>query len=341
MNIKSSNPDISILLPIYNAAATIEECLDSILSQTLENFELLAVNDGSSDDSEARIKAKMGNDPRLRLITLEHGGLVTALNRGLEAASSELIARMDADDIMHPTRLEQQCSFLNNHPQCSLVSCQVRLFPEDLVKGGYREYIRWQNSCISVQDIVDEIYWESPLAHPSVTFRRSAVLALSGYRDGMFPEDYELWLRMNLAGLKMEKLPKILLDWREGDGRLSRCDPRYGRVAFDRVRAKYLAQDRRLHRNRPLVIWGAGRSTRLRAKHLLDMGFALTAWIDVDTNKIGNQIWGATVHPPEWLEQKEKPFVLSYVTVRGVREKNSQIFADMDYQRGRDYLMVG
>jgi glycosyltransferase involved in cell wall biosynthesis len=342
MNRNLSNPDVSILLPFYNGAATLEQCLDSILNQSFTNFELLAINNGSTDDSEAVVVDKMAGDSRLMLFNLPEPGLIPALNFGLVKAKAELIARMDCDDIMSPSRLRKQWQHMEQHPDCSLISCQVSLFPEELVKDGYREYIRWQNGCITAEDIRDEIYWESPLAHPSVTFRKKDVLALNGYQDGNFPEDYDLWLRMNQAGMRMEKLPEILLSWREGATRLSRSDPRYNREAFDKLRAEFLAQDSRLNQGRPLVIWGAGRSTRLRAKHLLDNGFELAAWIDVDENKIGNRVWGASVEPPEWLLKiSEKPFVLSYVTVRGAKEKNRQLLEGMGYQRGRDYLMVG
>ncbi|MBF0195031.1 MAG: glycosyltransferase [Magnetococcales bacterium] len=339
--INLSNPAISILLPFYNTASTLAQCLDSILNQTFTNFELLAINNGSTDDSVAVVVAKMGSDPRLKLLNLEKAGLIPALNLGLQEAKADIIARMDGDDVMHATRLEKQIQYLKQNSNCSLVACKVDLFPKELIKEGYWEYIRWQNSCITAQDIRDEIYWESPLAHPSVTFVKKDVLALGGYRDGAFPEDYDLWLRMNQAGFIMEKLPETLLDWREGSTRLSRNDPRYNREAFDVIRAEFLSQDSRLKQNRPLVVWGAGRSTRLRAKHLLDKGFKLTAWIDVDNNKIGNKVWGAMVHSPQWLKQKEKPFVLSYVTVRGAKEKNRQQLEEMGYKRGLDYLMVG
>ena len=315
--------------------------MDSILAQTLTNFELLAVDDGSDDDSCGRIMAKMGGDCRLRLLKPGRVGLVAALNFGMEAAKSMLVARMDADDIMAPTRLQKQVAFLYANPDLVLVASQVRLFPQELVKDGFREYIRWQNSCLNSQDIADEIYWESPLAHPSVTFRRDEVLALSAYRDGLFPEDYDLWLRMNRAGMQMAKIAEILVDWREGEQRLTRCDPRYAREAFDRLRAKYLAADPRLQSLRPLVVWGAGRQTRLRAKHLLARGIEIVAWIDVDPNKIGNMVWGVPVHAPDWLDQMSRPFVLSYVTARGAKEKNSQILEGMGYHRGLDYLMVG
>ncbi|MBF0380144.1 MAG: glycosyltransferase [Magnetococcales bacterium] len=339
--INLSNPTVSILLPFYNAASTLAQCLDSILNQTFTNFELLAINNGSTDNSQEVVVAKMAGDPRLKLHKLEKPGLIPALNFGLKVARADIIARMDGDDIMYPTRLEKQVQHLRQNQQCSLVACTVDLFPKEMIKDGYWEYIRWQNSCITSEDIRDEIYWESPLAHPSVTFVKQDVVALGGYRDGPYPEDYDLWLRMNLAGLKMEKLPETLLDWREGSKRLSRNDPRYNRVAFDMIRADYLAQDSRLLQGRPLVIWGAGRHTRLRAKHLLDKGFKLAAWIDVDPNKLGNRVWDVMVQPPQWLIQKEKPFVLSYVTVRGAKEKNREQLEGFGYRRGNDYLMVG
>ncbi len=318
-----------------------DQCLDSILSQTFDNFELLAINDGSTDLASSPLITRMEQESRIRLISPGRVGLVAALNLGLKSARSPLIARMDADDIMHPTRLEKQWNHLEKHPECALIASQVRLFPAALVKAGFLTYIEWQNNCLTSEDIQEEIYWESPLAHPSVMFRRSCVMALSGYRDGLFPEDYDLWLRMNQAGLRMEKLSEVLLDWREGADRLTRTDPRYRRSAFDRLRGHYLAQEPRLLSGRPLVIWGAGRPTRLRARHLMDRGFKPVAWIDVDPKKIGNQVWDIPVESPLWLQQEPKPFVLSYVTARGAREKNSQRLQKMGYYRGRDYLMIG
>ena len=92
--------------------------------------------------------------------------------------------------------------------------------------AGTREYLRWQNALLSAREHADDIYLEAPLAHPSVTFRRAAVLAAGAYRDGGFPEDYELWLRLVARGARLAKLPRVLLDWRQGPQSLSRVDPR-------------------------------------------------------------------------------------------------------------------
>jgi hypothetical protein len=164
---------------------------------------------------------------------------------------------------------------------------------------------------------------------------------LGGYADGPFPEDYELWLRMHHAGLRMAKLARVLLLWRERDDRASRVDPRYAREAFDQLRARFLARDWRLRGGRDLVIWGAGRKTRLRARHLIEQGIRPHAWIDIDPRKIGHRVWELPVHPPEWLNRQPRPFVLVYVTTHGARDLIAGWLAQWGYQVGEDYLAVG
>jgi hypothetical protein len=137
-------------------------------------------------------------------------------------------------------------------------------------------------------------------------------------------------------------LPQTLLKWRESDSRTSRTDERYARDRFDRVRALYLAKDPRLCLERPLVFWGAGRKTRKRIELL---GKQPQGWIDVDPKKIGKTYNNAKVQAPAWLRlfnnDRQKPFVLSYVTNHGVRELIAQELQQSGFRRGDDYLMVG
>ncbi len=335
-----STPPVSILLPFHDARETLDECLDSIAAQTFTHYELLAIDDGSQDASAALISHHALRDARIRLIRQPPLGLVAALNRGLAEARAPLIARMDADDRMHPERLAAQVTGLTADPALGLLATQVHLFPEEHIQTGFREYIRWQNACCDPDTISDEIYIESPFAHPSVMFRRAVVKAAGGYRTGIFPEDYDLWLRLAQSGVKMAKLPQVLLDWRDSEGRLSRTDPRCSREAFDRLRAAYLARDSRLQ-GRSLVFWGAGRKTRRRCNLLIEQGFTPIAWVDIDPRKIGNRLRGVSVVPPEWLSRDERPFVLSYVTNHGAREDIASRLEAMSFRRGVDYLMVG
>lgn len=349
MNRSALKPLVSIVLPVYNAADTLTECIESIRAQSLSRFEVVAINDGSRDGSHEILQQWAKADNRVVVLNQDNRGIVAALNRGLQQSCTDLIARMDADDVMHPLRLQQQFEAFMQQPALDLLATQVELFPASKIQEGYHEYVRWQNAVTSMQDINNEIYVESPFAHPTVMVRKSVVARLGAYREGDFPEDYDLWLRMVHAGCKMAKLATPLLRWRESAGRASRIDPRYSTEAFDRLRALYLAQDSRLHAQRPLVYWGAGRYTRKRAAWLVKSGFRPKAWIDIDARKIGNQFEGAVVEPPAWLKSgahcwrkiQHKPFVLSYVTNHGAREWIAEQLTHYGYVKGVDFLQVG
>ncbi len=325
-------------MPVFNAEKTLAECVDSILGQTLEGFELVIVNDHSTDKSVEVLQSY--NDSRINIIENDKQGIVSALNLGLKSCQSDFVARMDADDVMYVDRLKKQFEIMAADSSITLCATQARKFPEQVIKAGYVEYMRWQNACLSRQDIENQIYIESPFAHPSVMFRKNRVIALGGYKHGEFPEDYELWLRLFHAGESMMKLDEVLIDWRESDTRLSRTSARYSDAAFELLRAEYLAKEARLQ-NRDIVFWGAGRKTRQRAQYLIDKGINPVAWIDIDSKKIGKVYHGATTFSPDWLlDVNEKPFVLNYVRNHGVRELCRQYLDKAGYVMGKDYLDV-
>lgn len=332
-------------MPFRDAADTLDECLDSIAAQSLSSWELVAVDDGSCDGSRERLARRAATDPRVRVLPNPGRGLVAALNAGLHAARAGLVARMDADDRMRPGRLAAQVEHLERHPRITVVACRVEAFPAGRLREGMREYLRWQNACLTPADMRDEIYVEAPVVHSSVMFRRERVRALGGYRDGDFPEDYDLWLRLARAGEAMAKQRRVLHEWRQRPRSLSRTDRRYRRAAFDRLRAAYLATDPRLAAQRPLAIWGAGRRTRRRARALQEHGLSPVAWVDIDPRKIGYRVGGIPVVDPAWLAppapEGRRPFVLSYVASHGARAEIAAHLRRMGYARGRDYLMVG
>lgn len=337
-----SRPAVSILLPCRNAMKTLDACLDSIGAQSLTSYEVIAVDDQSSDGTDQRLAEIAHRDRRYRLFRTSRQGLVPALNLGLSQASAELVARMDADDLMHPRRLELQQDYLDRQHEIGVLGTRVHAFPEETLTQGFREYIRWQNGCVATDAIAKDIYLESPLAHPSVMFRRNLITHHGGYRSGPFPEDYDLWLRLHRRGVRMAKLPQTLLEWRDSSFRTSRRDPRCSRLAFDRLRADFLAKDPRVVRNRRnLAIWGAGRNTRKRARHLLAHGYRPTAWIDIDPRKIGNRIEDVPVVDSSWLRRPLRPFVLSYVAVHGARECIEAELHRLGYLKGVSYLNVG
>lgn len=335
-------PAISVVMPVRDAAATVAAAVRSVQAQTEPDWELIAIDDGSADDSLARLRALAAGDARIRLLAEPPRGLVTALTRGLEAARGAFIARLDADDICLPERLARQRRHLETHPGVGVVACRV-IFGGDARAAGYARHVDWTNRLLSAEAIALARFVESPLAHPSVMFRRELVAHHGGYREGDFPEDYELWLRWLEAGVRIEKLPEPLLVWNDAPRRLSRRDPRYSPEAFHRVKAGYLARWLAFHNpHHPrVVVWGAGRVTRRRARALLDAGVEATAYVDIDPRKTGRSLGGRPVIDPAALPARGACFVVSCVSSAGARELIEARLAAAGYRPGLDYVLAG
>lgn len=315
-------PGISVLLPCYNAAATLPEALKSLGSQTLADFEIVAVDDGSSDVTPDILREWARGDPRLRILRQAHGGIIAALNAGLGTCEAPLVARMDADDRAHPGRLERQVAFLEAHPEIDVVSCRVAGFPAGQVRQGFAIYIDWLNGLLTDEDIRREMFVESPLPHPSVVFRRQAVLEVGGYQEHGWAEDYDLWLRLYLAGAHFAKLPEVLLEWREHPERLTRLDSRYSLENFLRLKAFYLRRGPLADRE-AVFVWGAGMVGRRLGKHLARQGAPLKGFIDIDPRKVGRRRRGLPILAPEelpdWWGRYRRPALLAAVGARGAR----------------------
>src|SRR5262249_24521816 len=176
-----SDPLVSILLPVRDAVATLPACLASIRRQTEERFECVVVDDGSRDRSRACAERMARGDPRFRVIALPPRGLVDALTSGLDACRGELVARMDADDLMHRHRLAEQSASLRADPTLSGVGCHVRVFPRAGLRPGLRDYERWLRGIDSAEAVRRERFVECPLPHPTWMLRRE-VLRRFGYR---------------------------------------------------------------------------------------------------------------------------------------------------------------
>ncbi|MCB1169626.1 MAG: glycosyltransferase family 2 protein, partial [Leptospiraceae bacterium] len=158
----------TIIIPFKDAASTIEDCLESVSRQTEADFEALFIDDGSTDASPAIVAEAARKDSRICLLANPGAGLVSALNSGIQKASAEALIRMDADDIMHPARLELQLEHLRS---VDISSCQVALIGS--AGAGMKEYIRWQNSLLSESQIRAHRYVECPVLHPTIAFRAS------------------------------------------------------------------------------------------------------------------------------------------------------------------------
>ena len=337
----SQPPTVSVLLPIYNAAETLDQAMRSLLRQTFDDFEVIAVDDGSDDDSPNILKQWAKRNARIKPVFHERVGLIGVLNAGLERAEGELVARMDADDVSHPRRLKLQVALMRAHPEVSVTGCLVRSFPKPGVREGFRIYERWLNSLITHEDMVREIFIESPLAHPSTMMRRLELMELGGYEDHGWPEDYDLWLRYHLAGKRFAKVPEALYFWREHEDRLSRTDPRYAVERFLRAKAHYLAQGP-LKGTESVIVWGAGQTGRRLSKHLMREGVRIAAFVGVDAKKIGRTLRGIPVVAPDDLAsiRGRAGFLLSAVSSRGARALIREWARERGWEEGRDFWCV-
>jgi hypothetical protein len=223
---------------------------------------------------------------------------------------------MDADDEMMPERLSAQVKLLENRPAIGVASSLVEFGGDAVAAHGYALHVEWINTLREPEEIAVNRFVESPVAHPSVMFRRELVERHGGYRDSGEPEDYELWLRWMEAGVRFAKVPRTLLTWHDSPGRLSRTDARYAVEAFYACKCRYLV--RALPRDRPIWLWGAGRVTRQRFAPLERAGVRFAGFVDVDAKKINGVINGRAVVGPGAIPRAA--FVIVGVGTRGARD---------------------
>jgi glycosyltransferase involved in cell wall biosynthesis len=336
-------PGASVLIPCFNAEETISECLRSLKAQTFTDFEVILVDDGSTDLTRRIIQNWADEDSRFKVYRQAHSGIISALNVGLSVCQAEFVARMDADDKCHPGRLAKQVAYLEQNKDIGVLGSLVRTFPKDSVRQGFQVYINWINSLVDHEQICREIFVESPLVHPSVTFRKAVVEAAGRYQEMGWAEDYDLWLRLFLAGVRFAKLPEVLLDWREAPNRLTRKDSRYSLENFLRAKAHYLKHGPLTGRD-AVILWGAGMTGRRLSKHLLRSNLPLVAYIDIDPHKIGRTRYGIPIHAPERLlelwKQFQRPILLAAVGARGARQLIRRQLIGIGLVEGRDWLAV-
>lgn len=330
-------------MPCRNALRTIAGAMNSIECQTLREFELVVVDDGSSDGTGEWLQERARHEPRLRRIRLPAPGqgLVAALNTGLAACRARYIARMDADDIAHPRRLELQAEFLDAHAEIAVLA--TRVYAAGHPPGpGWQRYVAWLNRPLCHEAIVRNLFIESPLPHPTVMMRCEWLKRVGGYRELDGPEDYDLWLRLWRAGARFARLPEVLLDWTDHPWRLTRTDPRYSPDRFLRLKARALAEGP-LSAAELVVIWGAGRIGRRLGRELEAGGRPADAFVDIDPRIIGGIRRGRPILAPEELPRLitgRRAVILAAVGVRGARAEIRARLKSLRLREGRDWWAV-
>lgn len=232
-------PEVSVILPFYNAENTLKAAAESILQQTFDDFELLLINNKSTDRSCEIAQHLSNTDSRIQLLNETNQSVACAMNCGLKNAKGKFLARMDADDIAQSQRLEKQVKFLEDNPEIGLIGSEVKYVPHNESTAGFQRFVDWANSFHTPEEIQLNRFVEIPLVNPTILFRRKFFEKYGGCLNGDFPEDYEMQLRYLEAGVKMSKIPEQLIEWHDYATRLTRTDKRYSIEAFFRIKARY------------------------------------------------------------------------------------------------------
>lgn len=330
-----ATPRISIVMPVFNAAATLDEAVTSILQQQYEDWELIVVEDGSTDDSPDLLRRHAARDSRIRMISQEHGGIVTALRQGCAQARGHFIARMDADDISLPERLAEQVRLLENATGPALCGACAKTVGAAAGSGRLR-YESWINNLIHHENIVRELFVECPLPHPTFMLPRGLYEHLGGYRETNWPEDYDLVMRAWMAGARFCKPEGVLLHWREHPLRLSMNDPRYSPEAFRRGKRHFLYETF-LKGAGAFIQWGAG---EVGKKWLREWPSPPMAAVDINPRKIGRKIHGVPIIPPEALPPPGTSFIVIAVGAPGARDEIRDRLNPRGYREMTHYLFL-
>ncbi|PWL27729.1 MAG: glycosyl transferase family 2 [Fluviicola sp. XM-24bin1] len=281
---------ISILLPFRNAAPWMEETIQSILNQSHEDWELIAVDDHSEDNTVALIERF--DDSRIQLFENAGEGIIPALQTALDQASGAFITRMDADDLMPPNKLEVLLQ--NMQGGRTVVTGKVKYFSESEVSEGYRTYENWLNERIYKKDHFQHIYRECVIASPCWLVSAQLIREDRIFDQLQYPEDYDMTFLWRKYGYQIVPVNEITHLWREHPARTSRNSDIYDQASFFQLKLDWF---RKSERGRTLGVFGAGPKGKLVVEQL-KKHFEIH-WFDHEFENYQAPIHGFEIQNPE------------------------------------------
>lgn len=276
-------------MPFKNTSAYLPECLESILSQTETNWELIAVNDHSTDNSLEVINAFAGKDTRIQVLQNKGNGIIPALQTAYAQSCGQFVTRMDSDDIMPRTKLENLVQPLIKNGQGHLTTGLVKYFSDDEIGDGYQKYEDWLNEMTQTGSNFDDLYKECVIPSPCWMVYREDFDRCGGFEAEVYPEDYDLTFRFYEAGLKIIPSNQLLHLWRDYSSRTSRNHENYAYNTFIDLKVYHFLKQNN-DQNRDLILWGAGRKGKAIAELLIKAEVPFK-WICDNPKKIGKHIY--------------------------------------------------
>lgn len=319
---------ISILLPVYNAAHWLEECLNSIRQQTFLDWELLAVNDQSTDNSLSILQHFAKTDQRIQLLQTKEKGIIPALRLAFEKSSGQFITRMDADDVMAPHKLEALHQCLSENGPGHVATGLVKYISSTTLGDGYLRYEKWLNGLCENDTHYKDIYRECVLPSPCWMTYREDLIRCYAFERNRYPEDYDLCFRFYENDLKVVSTKSVLHFWRDHPERTSRNSETYANQEyFDLKLPWFLNLD--YNKLRPLVLWGTGKKGKYLAKKLIAAQIPFQ-WVTNNLRKQSIHIYGVLTAAHQIIEQLEAPQIIVVVSAPEDQEDIQQFCSTLE-----------
>lgn len=284
---------VSILIPVFNAEKYLEDCLNSILKQTYVNWEVIAVDDYSTDTSFDLLELFKRKDSRIRIFkNPNEKGILPALNYAAKYIQGNWVTRMDADDLMP----EQKIEWLIKEAQSNvIVTGLVKYFSDKGELGrGYLNYEKWINRILQSPNPWNHLFEECIIPSPAWMMSTQDFEELGGFETGQYPEDYDFCFRLFQAGFKIKVCPKVIHLWRDHPGRSSRNQKEYADQNFFKLKVFYLRALNIVNKNHPILLWGAGKKGKKLAALLKEEKIDFI-WSCNTPGKWGHQIKGVKI----------------------------------------------
>lgn len=319
-----NQPLVSILIPYKNTSTYLKECLDSIMNQTYTDWEVIAIDDNSTDDSYEIVALYAQRDTRIKTYPNQGNGIIQALRTAYSKSRGGLITRMDSDDVMTPARIAKMTKDLTQCGTGFLSVGQVSYFSEHGISNGYERYAKWLNDLTAKGSNFSELYKECVVPSPCWMVHKTDFDTCGAFESNRYPEDYDLTFRFYASGLKIIPCKEVLLLWRDYDSRTSRTSTHYAHNYFLDIKLHYFLKLNR-EKEKPLSLWGAGKKGKQIAQMLQKENIIFT-WVCDNHNKIGKEIYGTIMQPYQELEN-----LVNFQSIITVANENEQ-------QEIRNYL---
>lgn len=327
---------ISILMTARNEEAFLADCLDSIINQEYTNWELIIIDDHSTDSTSKIMKVYTEKDARIQAFANEGKGIIEALRMAFTKSSGQMITRMDADDLMSSDKLKLFHQILRVSGPGHVTVGEVKYFSDTVLGDGYLNYEKWLNELTSAESNYNEIYKECSIPSPNWMCHRADLNACGAFNSDTYPEDYDLTFRFYQLGLKIKHVPSITHYWRDHPNRSSRNDPNYQDNRFLDLKIHYfLKLDHKA--DRPLALIGAGKKGKRIATLLIENSIDFE-WYTNNRKKIGIDIYGKLLRDEKLLSPHSGAAYQFIVSIANPEEQTSlkrhleKVFSEQQYE---------